>query len=135
MSQLTLTIACLIADVASGSSMDWVKGSYNTNLTLTFELRDTGRYGFLLPPSQIIPSSEEFVDGFNVIVNALRNGVTTPPLDSNFTDTKKAPSPATITRARAAPSILDKPVGQHDTFGHVPHPRRGISPLKSFQRF
>uniref|UniRef100_A0A3P9JVI2 Carboxypeptidase A1 n=1 Tax=Oryzias latipes TaxID=8090 RepID=A0A3P9JVI2_ORYLA len=43
---------------ASGGSIDWaydrgIKYSY------TFELRDTGRYGFLLPSSQIIPTSEE----------------------------------------------------------------------------
>ena len=30
-------------DPASGGSMDWVKGIHNTNLTLSFELRDTGR--------------------------------------------------------------------------------------------
>ena len=62
--------------------MDWVKGTFNTNLTLTFEMRDKGRYGFLLPPAQIIPSCEEFLDGFEVIINALRNGVATPPLDN-----------------------------------------------------
>ncbi|XP_020557179.1 carboxypeptidase A1 isoform X2 [Oryzias latipes] len=43
---------------ASGGSIDWaydqgIKYSY------TFELRDTGRHGFLLPSSQIIPTSEE----------------------------------------------------------------------------
>ena len=116
-------------DVASGGSMDWVKGTYNTNLTLTFEMRDTGRYGFLLPPEQIVPSSLEFLDGFQVIVDALRNGVTTPPLPGNFS----LPKPPR--NARAVPSILDKPISQHSTFGHVPHPRRGISPLGSFQKF
>uniref|UniRef100_A0A8B9TK48 Peptidase M14 domain-containing protein n=1 Tax=Anas platyrhynchos TaxID=8839 RepID=A0A8B9TK48_ANAPL len=44
--------------VASGTTVDWayengVKYSY------TFELRDTGRYGFLLPSSQIIPTATE----------------------------------------------------------------------------
>lgn len=48
----------LPADVASGTTVDWayengVKYSY------TFELRDTGRYGFLLPSSQIIPTATE----------------------------------------------------------------------------
>lgn len=27
-----------------------------------YELRDTGRYGFLLPPEQIIPNNEEVMD-------------------------------------------------------------------------
>uniref|UniRef100_A0A8B9BPY7 Peptidase M14 domain-containing protein n=1 Tax=Anser brachyrhynchus TaxID=132585 RepID=A0A8B9BPY7_9AVES len=44
--------------VASGTTVDWayengVKYSY------TFELRDTGRYGFLLPSTQIIPTATE----------------------------------------------------------------------------
>ncbi|NXI65911.1 CBPA1 Carboxypeptidase, partial [Anseranas semipalmata] len=43
---------------ASGTTVDWayengVKYSY------TFELRDTGRYGFLLPSAQIIPTATE----------------------------------------------------------------------------
>ncbi|KAL4005362.1 hypothetical protein ACER0C_005075 [Sarotherodon galilaeus] len=43
---------------ASGGSIDWaydqgIKYSY------TFELRDEGRYGFLLPASQIIPTAQE----------------------------------------------------------------------------
>ncbi|XP_018331188.1 zinc carboxypeptidase-like [Agrilus planipennis] len=48
--------------VASGSSFDWVKGTHNVNLTFAFELRDTGRYGFVLPASQIIPTAEETLD-------------------------------------------------------------------------
>lgn len=48
----------LPSDPAAGGSDDWaydlgVKYSY------TFELRDTGRYGFLLPESQIKPTCEE----------------------------------------------------------------------------
>uniref|UniRef100_A0A3P8PMK7 Carboxypeptidase A1 n=1 Tax=Astatotilapia calliptera TaxID=8154 RepID=A0A3P8PMK7_ASTCA len=43
---------------ASGNTIDWtyeqgIKYSY------TFELRDEGRYGFLLPASQIIPNAQE----------------------------------------------------------------------------
>ncbi|XP_075327207.1 carboxypeptidase A1-like [Odontesthes bonariensis] len=43
---------------ASGSTIDWtyeqgIKYSY------TFELRDTGRYGFILPANQIIPTAQE----------------------------------------------------------------------------
>ncbi|XP_018369901.1 PREDICTED: zinc carboxypeptidase-like [Trachymyrmex cornetzi] len=48
--------------VASGGSMDWVKGTYGTPITYTYELRDTGRYGFLLPADQIIPTGEEIMD-------------------------------------------------------------------------
>jgi len=48
--------------VASGGSMDWVKGTHRTPIAYTFELRDTGRYGFILPPNQIIPTGEETMD-------------------------------------------------------------------------
>ena len=53
-----LWLISLLSDPASGGSEDWaydlgVKYSY------TFELRDTGRYGFLLPESQIKPTCEE----------------------------------------------------------------------------
>uniref|UniRef100_A0A3Q0T9W9 Carboxypeptidase A1 n=1 Tax=Amphilophus citrinellus TaxID=61819 RepID=A0A3Q0T9W9_AMPCI len=43
---------------ASGGSIDW---AYNKGIkySYTFELRDTGRYGFILPANQIIPTAEE----------------------------------------------------------------------------
>ncbi|NXS62149.1 CBPA1 Carboxypeptidase, partial [Brachypteracias leptosomus] len=43
---------------ASGSTVDW---TYNQGIkySFTFELRDTGRYGFLLPAKQIVPTAEE----------------------------------------------------------------------------
>ncbi|XP_025946893.1 carboxypeptidase A1-like [Apteryx rowi] len=43
---------------ASGGTIDW---TYNQGIkySFTFELRDTGRYGFLLPASQIIPTAQE----------------------------------------------------------------------------
>ncbi|XP_066250092.1 zinc carboxypeptidase-like [Euwallacea similis] len=45
--------------IATGSSMDWVKGEFNTSIAYTYELRDKGTYGFILPAEQIIPNSEE----------------------------------------------------------------------------
>lgn len=48
--------------VASGGSMDWVRGTYKTPITFTYELRDTGRYGFILPANQIIQTAEETLD-------------------------------------------------------------------------
>ncbi len=54
---ILITIS-LLSDQADGITIDWtyeqgIKYSY------TFELRDTGRYGFLLPANQIIPTAEE----------------------------------------------------------------------------
>lgn len=50
---------------ASGSSADYTYGVCGITYSYGVELRDTGRYGFLLPPDEIIPQGEEI---FNAIV-------------------------------------------------------------------
>ncbi|CAG0886880.1 unnamed protein product [Darwinula stevensoni] len=47
------------ADFAPGPSDDWAKGAAGIKYAYTIELRDTGTFGFLLPPEQIIPTGEE----------------------------------------------------------------------------
>ncbi|XP_073755303.1 carboxypeptidase A5 isoform X3 [Callorhinus ursinus] len=44
--------------VASGITVDWAYDS-GIKYSFTFELRDTGSYGFLLPASQIVPTAQE----------------------------------------------------------------------------
>jgi len=47
--------------LASGTSLDWAwddAGVYG----FTYELRDTGQFGFILPPEQIVPSGEEILE-------------------------------------------------------------------------
>ena len=44
---------------AAGGSFDWAKEVAGIKYSYGFELRDTGRFGFLLPASQIIPTGEE----------------------------------------------------------------------------
>jgi hypothetical protein len=53
-------IPCLLY-IASGSSADWALGEAGIPYAYSIELRDTGRYGFLLPPNQIIPTGEEIM--------------------------------------------------------------------------
>lgn len=48
---------------ASGSSADYVYGVCGSKYAYGVELRDTGEFGFLLPPNQIIPSGEETYAG------------------------------------------------------------------------
>ncbi|OPJ76428.1 carboxypeptidase A1 [Patagioenas fasciata monilis] len=57
---------------ASGSTVDW---TYNQGIkySFTFELRDTGWYGFLLPASQIIPTAEETWLALRVIMQYTRD--------------------------------------------------------------
>ena len=45
--------------VASGGADDWMFDKGNCAKAFTFELRDTGRYGFTLPADQIKPNGEE----------------------------------------------------------------------------
>jgi len=45
--------------LSAGSSCDWWHDEGKIPLSFGFEARDTGRYGFELPPNQIIPSGEE----------------------------------------------------------------------------
>lgn len=51
-------LALLYPDVASGITVDWAYDS-GIKYSFSFELRDTGRYGFLLPATQIIPTAQE----------------------------------------------------------------------------
>lgn len=59
-------------DRTSGSSVDW---AYNEGIkySYTFELRDMGRYGFVLPASQIIPSAQETWLALQVIMEYTRD--------------------------------------------------------------
>jgi len=44
---------------AAGGSFDWAKAKAGIKYSYAFELRDTGRFGFLLPPQQIVPTGRE----------------------------------------------------------------------------
>lgn len=67
-----LTVGSLATTLypASGNAMDW---AYERKVPFSFsiELRDTGRYGFLLPKEQIVAGSEEALNG----IVALAEGV------------------------------------------------------------
>ncbi|MDX2197644.1 MAG: M14 family zinc carboxypeptidase [Phycisphaerae bacterium] len=47
---------------AAGTAVDWGYGTYNVPAA-TFELRDRGDFGFLVPPTQIQPNCEEIWPG------------------------------------------------------------------------
>ena len=51
---------------ASGNAVDYAKGELEVPYAYTIELRDTGAFGFLLPPEQITPCAEEIV-AFHVV--------------------------------------------------------------------
>ena len=49
---------CLGLYAANGGSADWVYGNQG-KFGFSIELRDTGTYGFVLPPEQILPTCQE----------------------------------------------------------------------------
>lgn len=63
---------CSTVYKASGSSTDW---AYENGIkyAFTFELRDTGHYGFLLPANQIIPTAKETWLGLKTIMEYARD--------------------------------------------------------------
>lgn len=61
---------------AYGSSIDYALGVTGVPLAYGVELRDTGNYGFLLPPNQIVPSGEEIFAGVQTMVTYIaQNGI------------------------------------------------------------
>ncbi len=57
--------------IASGVAPDWTFGVLDA-LAWTYELRDTGTFGFQLPPSQIIPNAEEMFQGVRVLAEFIQ---------------------------------------------------------------
>jgi len=57
---------------ASGSSADYTYGVCGIKYSYGAELRDTGRYGFLLPADQIVPSGEETLAGIIAMANFIK---------------------------------------------------------------
>jgi hypothetical protein len=84
---------------ASGTGTDWCHGDHGM-LAVLFELRDRGEYGFLLPPSHILPVAEEVWAAVSTVLTAPevpRLWVEVPALNAG--------SPATITAWRADPGV------------------------------
>lgn len=52
----------------SGDSVDYASDVAKAEYSFTVELRDTGRYGFVLPASQIVPSAQEMWAGIKYLL-------------------------------------------------------------------
>ena len=61
-----------ITDAVSGGSIDWTYESLGVIYSYALELRDDGKYAFLLPADQIIPCAEEFTDALIASVLAMK---------------------------------------------------------------
>lgn len=58
---------------ASGGSDDWAKGIAKIKYAYTIELRDNGRYGFILPASHIKPTGKEAYAAIKAIAKELKS--------------------------------------------------------------
>ncbi|GBN72623.1 hypothetical protein AVEN_104024-1, partial [Araneus ventricosus] len=56
----------------SGSASDWVYDVAGVKNSFSLELRDRGRFGFLLPRTEIIPTSEETWAGVSAVISHLQ---------------------------------------------------------------
>lgn len=63
--------AAVILYPAEGTSMDWIYKS-GVDLSYTIELRDTGKYDFLLPQRFIKPTCEENVEALKVLYDYVK---------------------------------------------------------------
>lgn len=52
----------------SGLSVDWYYEKLNATISFLYEMRDRGRFGFLLPPEEIIPVGEEHFASLRAIL-------------------------------------------------------------------
>lgn len=57
-----LLLNIYFTDIASGSTRDWALGAHNVSIAASYEFRDKGNYGFILPADQIVSNSEEVLD-------------------------------------------------------------------------
>ena len=59
---------CTTIYQATGSGVDYANDVAKAKYAFTMELRDTGNYGFVLPASQILPTSVETFEGFRYLL-------------------------------------------------------------------
>ncbi|GAB7363277.1 hypothetical protein MBLNU230_g3558t1 [Neophaeotheca triangularis] len=55
----------------AGGSLDWASERGDADFAFSYELRDTGLYGFVLPPSQIYPSVVEAYRGTSAMMREI----------------------------------------------------------------
>ena len=63
---------CPRLDATSGGSDDWTYGKLGLVYSYALELRDRGRYGFLLPANQIIPTAKETFAAIKAMAAAMK---------------------------------------------------------------
>ncbi|XP_028045069.1 carboxypeptidase B-like [Monomorium pharaonis] len=57
---------------AAGGSEDWAKALTKIKYSYTIELRDAGKYGFVLPSRYIIPTAKEALAAVQIVTDAIK---------------------------------------------------------------
>ncbi|KAG6364297.1 hypothetical protein INS49_005897 [Diaporthe citri] len=70
--QYTYGPICTTIYPATGSSVDYVNDVTGADYVFTVELRDTGRNGFVLPASQILPTGQESYEGVKYLLRNMK---------------------------------------------------------------
>ena len=89
----------------SGISQDWAKAVAGVKYSYSFELRDKGKYGLLLPASQIEQSGKEILEG--VTVHDWRDRVISDP-ESSRNECNVTLSQCHLYAATLAPTAVAK---------------------------
>ena len=71
-SKTSIIFLSFILDANSGGTKDWTYGVLGLKYSYALELRDKGRYGFMLPANQIIPTGVETFAAIKAMAQAMR---------------------------------------------------------------
>lgn len=55
--------------ISTGTSIDWAYNDAGIKLSYTYEFRDNGTYGFILPADQIRPNAFEVLDSLVALID------------------------------------------------------------------
>ena len=79
---------------ASGGSVDWTYGDQGV-ISYTIEVRDTGAYGFVMPPEEILPNARENWEGALAMMEATLNPAIVAP-NGDLPSQVEAGQPTTV---------------------------------------
>merc|ERR1711957_203995 len=101
--------------INSGSSKDWAYDA-GVPLSYTIELRDTGFYGFLLPPEQILATAQEFTVAMKVMMDySIENADDLPTTVSPSTMEPSTMEPSTMEPSTMEPSTIESSTMESST--------------------
>ncbi|KAG2189259.1 hypothetical protein INT44_004401 [Umbelopsis vinacea] len=71
--QFEIAPVCRSVSETSGDAIEWSYTKQHVKYSYEIQLRDTGSYGFLLPPSEILPSGEEMLSSIQNLALFIRS--------------------------------------------------------------